>query len=381
MLAIIHAALILPDRLAPDSFLLAEDGIIISMGKMSDCPDLSGAEVFDAEGLYVGPGLVDIHCHAGGEVWFFDDPVRAAAALLKHGTTTVLPTLYFNFTKEQLAESFLLIRKAMKEGKAPNVGGFYTEAPYLNPKYGADTENCPWTGPVRREDYLPVLEAAGEDARVWVVAPEREHIEDFVKDALRINPKVRFAVGHSEAWPQQIEALMPYGLMIGTHNTNASGNPMRGGGRRGMGVDEVVWYHDEIYAELISDRLGIHVDHGLQRLIRKIKGPDRMILISDACSFEGPPPANGGFDGADDLLFDFNGKLAGSKLYLLEAARNYAAVTGVGLPEVFRAASKNPAEAAGFTDRGELRPGKRADLVVIDGGYGLKQVFFEGKPV
>ena len=241
MLAIIHAALILPDRLAPDSFLLAEDGVIISAGKMSDCPDLSGAEIFDSEGLYVGPGLVDIHCHAGGEVWFFDDPVRAAAALLKHGTTTVLPTLYFNFTKEQLAESFLLIRKAMKEGKAPNVGGFYTEAPYLNPKYGADTENCPWTGPVRREDYLPVLEAAGEDARVWVVAPEREHIEDFVKDALRINPKVRFAVGHSEAWPQQIEALMPYGLMIGTHNTNASGNPMRGGGRRGMGVDEVVW--------------------------------------------------------------------------------------------------------------------------------------------
>ena len=381
MLAVIRASLILKDHIEPDSWLLTEDGVIVSMGKMSCCPDLFGAEVFDAKGLYVAPGLVDIHCHAGGEDWFYDDPERAAGALLRHGTTTVLPTLYFNFTKEQLAESFTLIRKAMKAGKIPNVAGFYTEAPYLNPKYGADTENCPWRGPVRREDYLPVLEAAGADARVWVVAPEREHIEDFVKDARRISPGVRFAVGHSEAFPWQIEALMPYGLLIGTHNTNATGGPKREGGRRAMGVDETIWYHDEIYAELISDKMGIHVDHAMQRFIRKVKGPGRMILISDACSFEGQPPENSGFDGADDLLFDFNGKLAGSKLYLLEAARNYAAATGAGMPEVIRAASKNPAEAAGFTDRGELVPGKRADLVMIDERYTLKKVFFDGRPV
>ena len=37
-------------------------------------------------------------------------------------------------------------------------------------------------------------------------------------------PDVRFTVGHSEASPQQIEALMPYGLCSGAHRINATGD-------------------------------------------------------------------------------------------------------------------------------------------------------------
>ena len=379
MTAIINASLILPDRIEPDSFLLVENGLIVSTGKMSGRPDLSGMEVFDAEGLFLGPGLVDIHCHAGNRIWFYEDPEKAASFLLEHGTTTVLPTLYFNLPKEELIRDFSLIRKAMRDGKVPNIGGFYTEGPYLNPNYGCARENCPWAGPVREEDYLPVLEAAGEDAKVWVVAPEREGIESFVRDAKRMNPEVRFAAGHTEAWPQQIEALIPYGLHIGTHNTNATGSPRKSNGRRAMGVDETVWFHDEIYAELISDQMGVHVDPFMLRFIRKVKGPDRVILISDACAFDGEKPDTPGYQGADDLLFDRNGHLAGSNLLLLDAARNFSRHTGAEMPEVFRAASKNPAEAAGFTDRGEISPGKRADLLLIDESYTLKQVIFGGK--
>ena len=337
-------------------------------------------DVYDAEGLFTGPGLVDIHCHAGNRIWFYEDPEKAASFLLQNGTTTVLPALYFNLTKEEMTEGFRVIRKAMKEGKAPNIGGFYTEGPYLNPKYGCDRERCPWAGEICAEDYLPLLRAAGEDARVWVVAPEREGIEDFVRAAKRENPNVRFAVGHSEAFPEEIESLMPYGLRIGTHNTNASGTPRKENGRRAMSVDETIWFHDEIYAELICDRMGVHVDPYKLRFIRKIKGPDRVILISDACAFDGQPPEKG-YEGAADLLFDHWGHLAGSNLLLLDAARNYAKHTGAEMPEVFRAASKNPAMAAGFTDRGEIISGKRADLVLIDSAYSLKKVFFEGKPV
>ncbi len=379
MLAIIHATLVLTDRLQPESFVTAENGVITGFGAMKDCPDLSGAEVYDAKGLFVGPGLVDIHCHAGCGIWFYEDPEKAAAALLKNGTTTVLPTLYFSMTKDELVENFAVIKAAMHTGKTPNVAGFYTEAPYMNPKLGCDRESNPWKGPVRREDYMPVLEAAGEDAKVWVVAPERENIEEFVKDAKKINPSVRFAVGHSEATPCEIEALMPYGLCIGTHHTNATGTLPKYPECRGVCVDECVWYHDEIYAEIISDRMGIHVDPYMQRLVRKIKGDDRVILISDACVFDGPVPETGDYEGATDILFDWAGEIAGSKLLLLQAAKNFSKHTGAEMPEIFKMASKNPADATGFTDRGEIKTGKRADLIVIDGEYELKQVVFEGK--
>ncbi|MBQ7485688.1 MAG: amidohydrolase family protein [Oscillospiraceae bacterium] len=379
MLAIINATLVLPDRLQPESYLLAEDGVITATGRMENVPELTGAEVYDAKGRFLAPGLVDIHCHAGGTTWFYEDPAVAARHLLKNGTTTVLPTLYFSMPKDELVRNFARIQAAMRAGETPNVAGFYTEAPYMNPKFGADRENNPWKGPICREEYLPVLEQAGKDARVWVVAPEREHIEDFVKDALAVNPNVHFAVGHSEATPYEVEALMPYGLQIATHHTNATGMLPKYPECRGVCVDEAVWYHDEIYAEIICDRMGIHVDPYMQRLVRKIKGADRIILISDACVFDGPVPEVGDYAGATDILFDWSGEIAGSKLLLLDACRNWAKHTGAGMAEVFRAASLNPSRAVGFTDRGEIKSGKRADLIVVDGGYTLQQVVFEGK--
>ena len=380
-LGIKNATLILKERLQPESFLLAEDGKILSYGPMSKWTEPADAEVFDAEGLFVGPGLVDIHCHAGGGIWFYEDPEKAARFLLERGTTTVLPTLYFSMTKETLIANFAKIQDAMREGKTPNIAGFYTEAPYMNPKFGADRENNPWSGPIVREDYLPILEQAGKDARVWVVAPEREGIEEFVKDAKEINPDVHFAVGHSEATPYEVEALMPLGLNIGTHHTNATGSLPKYPECRGVCVDAAVWYHDELYAEIICDRMGIHVDPYMQRLVRKIKGTNRIILISDACVFDGPVPEKGDYAGATDILFDWAGEIAGSKLFLLQAMKNWAKHTGAGMPETFRLASTNPAAAVGLTEFGEIAPGKAANLIVIDGEYGLRKVFFRGEAV
>ena len=379
--AIINATLVLKDHLQPESFLLSEDGKIQSLGLMSKWTEPADTEVYDTEGLFVGPGLVDIHCHAGCGVWFYEDPVKAAHSLLVNGTTTVLPTLYFSMTKEELLENFGKIQEAMREGKTPNIAGFYTEAPYMNPKFGCDRESNPWKGPIKREDYLPILKQAGKDARVWVIAPEREHIERFVKDAKEINPDVRFAVGHSEATPYEVEALMPLGLSIGTHHTNATGTLPKYPECRGVCVDEAVWYHDEIYAEIICDRMGIHVDPYMQRLVRKIKGTDRIILISDACVFDGPVPEVGDYEGATDILFDWAGEIAGSKLLLLQAMKNWAKHTGAGMAETFRLASKNPADAVGLVDLGEIAPGKTANLIVIDGDYELKKVFFHGEAV
>ena len=113
------------------------------------------------------------------------------------------------------------------------------------------------------------------------------------------------------------------------------------------------------------------------RLVRKIKGEDRIILISDACVFDGPVPP--GYDGVTDILFDHAGEIAGSKLSLDVACRNMMKHTGASIVDVFRYASYNPSRLLGFVDRGEIAVGKRADLVIVDHWMKVNKVIFKGE--
>lgn len=374
MLAIKNATLVMPDHLILDAVILCENGKITDFGQNLSIP--AGAEVIDAEGQYVGPGFVDIHTHAADTHWFYEKPETAGKIILSHGVTTVLPVVYFSMNKQEFIAATQNIQKSVADGRLQNFGGFYMEGPYMNPKFGADRENNPWQAPADPDDYLDIIRTAGKDVRVWALAPERENIEQFVIDCKKENPSVVFAVAHSEATPEQIERLMPYGLCIGTHHTNATGTLQKYPECRTPCVDETVNYNHGIYAEVISDSRGIHVDPYMQRLIRKIKGPDRLILISDACVFDGPIPE--GYDGVTDLCFDWAGEIAGSKLTLDVACRNFMVHTGASLVDVFRYASKNPACAVGLLDRGQIRRGNRADLVICDHRVVINKVILNG---
>ena len=376
MVAIKNAVLVMRDHLIPNAVLLMEDGIIKAFGEARKLEIPEGCEVIDAEGLYVGPGFVDIHTHSDGKVFFYDEP-KAVGHHLKHGTTTILAALYFSMNTEEFVDAIGKIRAAMADPDCKNLDGIYMEGPYMNPKFGCDREHNPWNGPVDREKYMPIIDAGWDIVKVWGLAPERENILQFVLDVKAKNPGAVFSVAHSEASPQQVEALMPYGLRIGTHHTNATGDRIFYPEVRGVCVDEAVNYNRDIYAELICDSMGIHVDPYMLRLIRKIKGEDRLILISDACVFDGPIPE--GYDGVTDLCFDFAGEIAGSKLSLDVACRNMMKHTGASIVDVFRYASYNPSRAIGLLDRGEIAVGKRADLVIVDHWMKVNKVIFKGE--
>ena len=382
MLAIINAELILRDHYLPDAVLFVDGDTITGFGEMRSTPIPADCEIMDAQGAYVGPGLVDIHCHAGDGVRFQYDPLRAAAIHLKNGTTTVLPTLGYGTTVPDYLVYIDRIRDAMTLPGGANIGGIYMEGPYINTNFGSNAHLNPWAGkPIVAEDYQPVIDKLGDLVKVWALGPEREGILDFVLAAKKGNPTVKFTVGHSEATPQQIEALMPYGLCIGTHHTNATGTIVNYPECRGVCVDEAVNDNREIYAEIISDSLGIHVDPYNQRLIRRIKGDDRIILITDQTAHtEAPPP---GFEHITDLFFtpraDGTTDVSGSKLTLNVACRNWMKHTGASLVEAFRLASYNPCRAVGFADRGEIAVGKRADLIFVDHKMNVSTVMLAGK--
>ena len=376
MKAIINTNIVMSDHMIADGAIVMDGDKIVDIGKNIK---VGSAECIDAKGLFTGPGLIDIHTHAGDNQFFFENPVAASRFLLENGVTDVLPTLYFAMNSKQLIESAKTIQAAKDSGEAPNILGFYMEAPYMNPKFGCDRENNPWKNDIRREDYIELLDAIGDKVKVWGVAPERENIDMFMKDALLKNPRAVFSVAHSEADPYQIERLKKYGLKLATHHTNATGTLNKYPECRGVCVDEAVWYNDDIYAELICDRVGIHVDPYMLRLVKKIKGEDKLILISDSYVSDGPVPP--GYEEATDIGFDNSGEIAGSKMVLSGACRNMMYHTGSSLCQIFKYASINPAKLLGLEDRGELGIGKKANIIITDALFDVKHVFINGNQI
>ena len=125
MKAIKNATLIMRDHFIPDACLLIEDGKIVDFGEMRKMTIPEDAEIIDAEGYYVGPGFVDIHTHSDGKVFFQDDPVVASQHHLKHGTTTLLPALYFSMDTKGYVAAIDKLKEAMKKPECANIAGFY----------------------------------------------------------------------------------------------------------------------------------------------------------------------------------------------------------------------------------------------------------------
>ena len=379
MIYVKNANVVLENDILFDGVLVIEQDRIINVGIQEELPVPNNAEVIDAKGAYVGPGFVDIHVHGGGGAMFFDAPKKAAEHFLAHGETTMLPTFYCTMDKNAFLQGIERVQKVMQQetvGKA--IAGFYMEGPYLNPKYGASAAFNQWKADIKETDYKEVVDAAGQDAKVWVVAPERNGIEKFMAYAKSVNPNVCFSVGHSEASLSQIDKVKKYGLRLLTHCMNASGAVSAWKGTRACGPDEACFLDDDMYAEMICDSLGVHVNPALQRLILKIKGIDKLILISD--SFVTEFTAEGAAENIPDLSFDENGDLCGSKLTMDKACRNFMKHTNCGIAQAFLAASRNPARVIGLDDKiGSIAVGKKANLVFVDDLFNVKKVMLEGK--
>ena len=133
----------------------------------------------------------------------------------------------------------------------------------------------------------------------------------------------------------------------------------------------------DMYAEVICDSCGIHVQPDMLRMIYANKGIDRMVLISDSyVSYEESPED---LRHITDLCFDANGFLSGSKLTMDVACRNLMRHTSCGICQAFLMASRNPARVIGIDDEvGTIEAGKKANLVFVDDMFNVNKVMLEG---
>ncbi|MBR3934213.1 MAG: amidohydrolase family protein [Clostridia bacterium] len=382
MKAIINTKLIMEDGIIWDGALLYEGDKIVAADWKDKVEVPKDAEIIDANGLYTAPGLIDIHNHGCREYWFYENPQYVSDFFIKHGVTTVLPTFYHIMSKEDMKNGAAKIREISKHGTGKIMDGLYMEGPFMSLS-GSSSSQIKWHGAVCKEDYAELIESFGDMVRVWAIDPNRENIEEFMAYAKEHTPHAIFAHGHSKAGFEQIKALKHYGVKVRTHITD-SGRPIgRAQGTPGAGGDEFALYDPDMYAELICDQSAVHVEPGLMKLFVKIKGAERICLISDHTTCGENNYKNdeeGGIWYGPDLNYDDIGWLAGSLMTIDNAVKNIMTHTPTGLCQAIRMASLTPAELLGIDNRvGSLKKGKTANLILIDDAVNIKKVILEGE--
>ncbi|MBQ9785563.1 MAG: N-acetylglucosamine-6-phosphate deacetylase [Clostridia bacterium] len=351
--------------------VLIENGLIMALGN-----DLEAENVFDADGKYILPGLIDIHCHGAlGALFGFDvDHKKMLRFFAERGTTTVLPT-FSTQTLEILAERMkrVLGYKGMCDDVA-RIGGFHLEGPFISKeKKGAMAIQSP---PCDLESFRRLIDAGEGEIKIMAIAPERENALDVIREGVGCG--VRMALGHTMATYSEAMAAIEAGANHATHTFNA----MRGYNHREPGVLGAVLTEPTVTCEAICDL--VHLAPATVKLIRLAKGVDKMILISDAVGITGMPNGAYEFDGQTRVVKDgisrtLDGTIAGSCFTMAEGAKKLIKL-GFSPADVARVGSLNPAKVAKLdSELGSIEVGKFADLLICDQEMNIERVMLGGR--
>ncbi len=377
-----HAKLVTENGMIWNGRVLWDGDTILEAGPAEDVTIPEGAEIVDVKGRYVSAGLIDIHIHGGGEYRFYQNPLYCIRWVLPKGTTTVLATTGENQSREEHLRSAKEIKALQKEKLGHVIRGIYMEGPYMS-GIGGHMSQCKWKGDVRKEDYQPLIEGVKDEALVWAIDPRRPGIEDFIRDVKAAIPGIIFAYGHSKGTAAECRKLQKYGFRVQTHHMDSGQSAGNAQGLPGAGVDQYAYLTPDLFIELICDQLGIHVCPDQIKSAIRIKGTEKVILITDAGHIEyNKNDEASGIKYAPDLNYDDRGWLTGSRMILADACRNLMTHTKYGICEAISMATINPARMLGIDDRyGSLEKGKISNIIVFDDMIRVEKVFLEGELV
>ncbi|HEY7610528.1 MAG TPA: N-acetylglucosamine-6-phosphate deacetylase [Alphaproteobacteria bacterium] len=360
-IALVGARVFDGERIREDTAVVLEGRHIAAIGREAELP--RNIERRRIEGL-LAPGFVDVQVNGGGGVLFNADPSVAAiraigAAHRRFGTAGFLPT-FITDAREKMAAAIGAVRAAL-EAEVPGVLGIHLEGPFLNPaRKGVHDAGA--MRPIGDDD-IALLASLGRGRTLVTLAPEMVPMEAIARLAAA---GVVLAAGHTAAPYETVKEARRHGVTGFTHLFNAM-PPLTG---RAPGPVAAALEDRESYCGIIADLH--HVAPATFRVALAARGPDRMMLVTDAMPTVGTDLAR--FDLLGQTVHRANGKLttadgtlAGSDLDMATAVRNAVGRVGVRIEDALRMASLAPAGFLGLDrERGRIAPGYRADLVLLD---------------
>ena len=385
---IINGTLLTPHRQIRNGTLLVIDGRIADISERDI--EVAEAEVLDAAGRYVVPGFIDLHIHGGGGHDFMDGSVdaflRIAETHARYGTTAMVPTTLTSET----AALYKTLDNYEEANRKNNAGaqflGMHLEGPYFaqsqrgaqDPRYIRDPDPA---------EYEAILAHSNSITR-WSAAPELPGALAFGRRLREKN--ILAAVAHTEAIHEDVVLAAENGYSLMTHLYSAMLGVTRRNAFRYAGAVESAFLLDEMDVEIIAD--GIHLPPPLLKLVYKIKGPDRIALITDAMRAASLPPGDSILGPRDNglrvLVEDGVAKLpdrtsfAGSVVTADRLVRTMVQQADVPLLDAIRMITATPARIMGVDSRkGSLTIGKDADLVLFDEDIRVSMTMVGGRVI
>ena len=378
---IINGQILTPQGWLKDGSVLINDGKILEITN-SDLAVI-GATVIDAKGMFIVPGFISMHCHGGGGHDFTEGTTEAfkeaASAHLKHGSTTIFPTLS-STTFENIRLAAATCDQLMAEDADTTIMGLHIEGPYLNENM-AGTQWKEFLKNPDPEEYKALVEST-KCIKRWDISPELPGAHDFAR--YMTSKGILTAITHTEAEYQEIKDAFAAGFTHAAHFYNAMPGFHKRREYKYEGTVESVYLMDDMSVEVIAD--GVHLPATILKLVYKVKGVEKTCLVTDSLKFAGYTGEtindpnyvieNGVCKWADRQT------LAGSIATADVLVQTMVKKAGIPLEDAVRMASETPARLTGIADsKGTLEKGKDADIVILDNDVNVRCVFTKGKEV
>lgn len=371
----LHASRVLtPAGFQPEYCVLVDMGLIVGVMPSGECP--TNLRQRQLEGALL-PGFIDLQVNGGGGVLFNDHPTVDGIAAIgeahrRFGTTGFLPTLISD-DLGTVGRAIAAVDAAMEQG-IPGVLGIHIEGPFLNPARKGVHDASKFR--ILDEQALQILASMRHGRVLVTLAPELAP-----PGAIRalVNRGVVVAAGHTAATYDDLQSAFAEGLSGFTHLFNA----MTQLGSREPGAVGAALEHASSWCGLIVD--GYHVHPATLRIALAAKGADHLALVSDAMPTVGSDQRSFELagqriecDGGRCITSD--GTLAGSNLNMAAAVCNAERLMGVDAATAVRMASMVPATIMGISgERGSIRAGMRADLVLVDDAKNVVETWIMGE--
>ncbi len=369
--------IVLPDREITSGSLVIKEQYI---SEINDNPVISSLdESIDGSGLTAVPGLIDLHIHGANGISITDDDPdslkKVSQALTQFGITGFLWTTMAVSIEEM--DKVMTQMADFKNENGSSCYGINIEGSFISPSR-AGSHLVKHIFEPKVETVERWLKMSNDKIKIITIAPEKTS-EEFIR--YLVSKNITPSVGHSHANYEQTLNALSYGASYFTHLGNATGMIHQ----REPGIVGAALLDDKSVIEVICD--GVHLHSAIVQIFIKVKGWDKVIIVSDGTCVMGMPPgvykwydSYATFDG-ESLKLE-NETIAGGVLPLNKALKNLLKFTNCTLSAAVRMTSLKPARILGIDNLyGSLTPGKVASIALIDKDFNVAHTFVDGKLV